>query len=154
MGWVVLAQATEPVVESPSVAWWGLVPLIVLSAGAVLLLTIASLIKPLPRWFFALWTVGVAVATIITTIPPWTRVHHHGAISTLSGMYGVDGFSLFVTAVIAAAVAIAAARPASAISTCRRVSPSTCSRCAPAATTATWACSKACRCRARWIARR
>jgi NADH-quinone oxidoreductase subunit N len=108
MGWVLLAQTAEPVIESPSVAWWGLIPLIILAAGGLLLLTIASLIKPLPQWFFALWTVAVAIGTLIATIPPWTRVHHHGAISTLSGMYGVDGFSLFVTGVIAAAVAIAA----------------------------------------------
>src|SRR5215216_5831340 len=105
----VLAQAAagQPI-DGPSVAWWGLVPLIVLSAGALLLLTVSSLIKPLPRWFHAMWTVGVAIATFITVIPPWTRVHHHGAISTLSGLYGVDGFSLFVTALLASAVAIAA----------------------------------------------
>jgi NADH-quinone oxidoreductase subunit N len=104
-----LAQADVPqAIEAPSVAWWGLVPLIVLAAGAVLLLTVSSLVKPLPRWFHAMWTVGVAAATFITTIPPWTRVHHHGAISTLSGLYGVDGFSLFVTALIASAVLIAA----------------------------------------------
>lgn len=108
MGLALLAQTTGPLVpDPPSVAWWGLVPLVVLGASALVLLTIASLIKSLPRWFFALWTVAAAIAAFITTIPPWTRVHHHGAISTLGGMYGVDGFSLFVTGVIAAAVAIA-----------------------------------------------
>jgi NADH-quinone oxidoreductase subunit N len=108
-GLALLAQSTAPeVLPAPSVAWWGLVPLIVMAAGAVVLLTVSSLVKPLPRWFFSLWTVGVAVATFVTTIPPWTRVHHHGATSTLSGLYGIDGFSLFVTALLAAAVAIAA----------------------------------------------
>ena len=34
-------------------------------------------------------------------------MHHHGAISTLSGMYGVDGFSLFITAVLACSVVLA-----------------------------------------------
>src|SRR5687768_9999094 len=101
MGPSLLAQATGPVlVDSPSVAWWGLLPLIILAAGALLLLTVASLVKPLPRGFYALWTIAVAIAAFIATIPPWTRVHHHGATSTLSGMYGIDGFSLFVTAVI------------------------------------------------------
>jgi NADH-quinone oxidoreductase subunit N len=109
MSVLLLAQtAASDTIPAPSVAWWGLVPLIVLSAGAVVLLTISSLIKPLPRWFHAMWTIGVALAALITTIPPWTRVHHHGAVSTLSGLYGIDGFSLFVTALIAAAVAIAA----------------------------------------------
>lgn len=103
----VLAQVSEPI-PAPSVAWWGLFPLIIMSLGPVLLLTVSSLIKPLPKWFFALWTIAVAIGTFVATIPAWTRVHHHGAISTLSGMYGVDGFSLFVTAVIAAAVGIVA----------------------------------------------
>jgi outer membrane usher protein len=43
----------------------------------------------------------------------------------------------------------AASRPASATSTCRRASPSTCNRCAPAPATATWAPWKVRRCRAR-----
>jgi NADH-quinone oxidoreductase subunit N len=102
-----LAQTSADVIEAPSVAWWGLVPLIVMSAGALLLLTVSSLVKPVPRWFPMLWTVAVSVATFITVIPPWTRVHHHGATSTLSGLYGIDGFSLFVTALLAASVAIA-----------------------------------------------
>jgi NADH-quinone oxidoreductase subunit N len=101
-----LAQVTAP--PAPSVAWWGLVPLIILVAGAVLLLTIASLVKPLPKRFFAGWTVAVALGAIIATIPPWTRVHHHGPTSTLSGMVGIDGFSLFLTVVICISVVLAA----------------------------------------------
>ena len=108
-GLSVLAQATKPeVLPAPSVAWWGLVPLIILVAGGIVLLTVASLVKPLPKGFYAWWTVGVALAAGITTIPPWTRVHHHGPIATLSGMFGVDGFSLFVTAVICAGVVLTA----------------------------------------------
>jgi NADH-quinone oxidoreductase subunit N len=104
----VLAQLTaQQTVRAPSVAWWGLVPLIVVVAGAIVLLTLASL-ATLPRWFHAAWTVAVGGAAIVTTIPPWTRVHHHGPTSTLSGMFGIDGFSLFVTAVICAGVVLAA----------------------------------------------
>ena len=106
MGALVLA-ASSALGPAPSVAWWGLVPLIVLVVGAIVLLTITSLAKGLPSWFAAAYTVGIGVATFATVIPPWTRVHHHGAISTLSGMYGVDGFSLFITAVLACSVVLA-----------------------------------------------
>ncbi|CAB4739981.1 unannotated protein [freshwater metagenome] len=107
MGALLLAESSV-LAPAPSVAWWGLVPLIVLVAGAVILLTITSLAKNLPSWFAAAYTVGIGVATFCAVIPPWTRVHHHGAISTLSGMYGVDGFSLFITAVLACSVVLAA----------------------------------------------
>ena len=106
MGALLLAESSA-LAPAPSVAWWGLVPLIVLVAGAVILLTITSLAKNLPSWFAAAYTVGIGIATFCTVIPPWTRVHHHGAISTLSGMYGVDGFSLFITAVLACSVVLA-----------------------------------------------
>jgi NADH-quinone oxidoreductase subunit N len=107
MGALLLAESSV-LAPAPSVAWWGLVPLIVLVAGAVILLTITSLAKNLPKWFPAAYTAGIGIATFATVIPPWTRVHHHGAISTLSGMYGVDGFSLFITAVLACSVVLAA----------------------------------------------
>jgi hypothetical protein len=42
MSVLLLAQtAASDTIPAPSVAWWGLVPLIVLSAGAVVLLTIS-----------------------------------------------------------------------------------------------------------------
>ena len=84
MGALLLAESSA-LGPAPSVAWWGLFPLIVLVAGAVVLLTITSLAKNLPSWFAAAYTVGIGVATFLTVIPPWTRVHHHGATSTLSG---------------------------------------------------------------------
>ena len=107
MGALLLAESSA-LGPAPSVAWWGLIPLIVLVAGAVVLLTITSLVRGLPRWFAAVYTVGIGIATFISVVPPWTRIHHHGAISTLSGMYGVDGFSLFITAVLACSVVLAA----------------------------------------------
>ncbi|MSV89407.1 MAG: hypothetical protein F2876_06295, partial [Actinobacteria bacterium] len=44
MGALLLAESSV-LAPAPSVAWWGLVPLIVLVAGAVILLTITSLAK-------------------------------------------------------------------------------------------------------------
>jgi NADH-quinone oxidoreductase subunit N len=106
MAAVLLAESSA-LAPAPSVAWWGLVPLIVLVAGGVLLLTINSLVKRLPSWVPPAYTIGIGIATFVTVIPPWTRIHHHGATSTLSGLYGIDQFSLFVTGVIACVIVLA-----------------------------------------------
>jgi NADH-quinone oxidoreductase subunit N len=104
----VLLAESSALAPAPSVAWWGLVPLIVLVVGGVLLLTINSLVKRLPAWVPPAYTIGIGIGTFISVIPPWTRIHHHGATSTLSGLYGIDQFSLFVTGVIACVIVLAA----------------------------------------------
>lgn len=116
------APAPGPV-PTPSVEWWALLPLLILGVGALLLLTLTSLLKGrLFRGFLALYTITVAVATMIAAMPVWARVQgwprllwidlEHpdgvGAFSTVGGMIGVDGFGIFVTTMIAAVVAVAA----------------------------------------------
>ncbi|WP_208029026.1 NADH-quinone oxidoreductase subunit N [Rhabdothermincola sediminis] len=110
-------------VPTPSIEWWAILPLLILGVGALVLVTVTSLLKGrLFRGFPALYTVLVAVAAMIAALPVWARVQgwselgwiefeHRdgvGAFSTLGGMVGVDGFGIFVTIVIAAAVVLAA----------------------------------------------
>jgi NADH-quinone oxidoreductase subunit N len=105
----VLAQA-DGALPSPSVDWPALVPLIVITLSGLLLLTISSLVPRLPRWFATAWTCAASLAAGLLVIPVWVRVNdaERGPFSTLSNMLGVDGFSLFVTAVICAGVFLAA----------------------------------------------
>ena len=103
-----LAQVppTEPI-DTPEVAWSGLMPLLILSGSAVVLLTIMSVAKgALPRVFSAVYAAAAGAATIVAAIPLWLRVQddERGPFSTLSSAVGIDGFSVFVTMLIASVV--------------------------------------------------
>ena len=105
-----LAQLDTTAIPSPSVDWPALVPLMIMSAGGLLLLTINSVVDNLPRWFATSWTIAVGIAAGICVIPVWVRVNdvERGPTSTLSNMLGVDGFYLFFVAIISAAVVLTA----------------------------------------------
>jgi len=126
----VISPAPEPVappggplpLPTPSVEWEALAPLIILMAGALLLLTITSLVKRKLHGFYAAYTIAVAVAAMVAVLPVWARVqgwprllwidltHDDGTgpFSTVGGAVGVDGFMLFVTVVICGAVIVGA----------------------------------------------
>jgi NADH-quinone oxidoreductase subunit N len=118
------AEAVEEVVQvnGPSVDWRGLLPLIILLVGGLVLLTISSLLRTkAPRALWAILTVAIASASAISVLPLWGRVQgwekvlwftndaeRFGPFSTVGGMVGIDGFSLFVTVVICFAVIVTA----------------------------------------------
>ena len=103
------ADAATNSLETPSVAWSTLLPMLILIGGAVVLMVLAAL---LPRQtklgWHALVTIAVALGSIAAVIPLWDRVQEDGAMSVVSGAVGVDGFSLFLTVVICVSVVIAA----------------------------------------------
>jgi len=106
----------------PSVDWMALLPLLILMVGGLLMLTVSSLVKSrIPRGAFAWATVVLAAAALVSVVPLWSRVQdwgsvlwittthsQPGAFSTLAGSVGIDGFGLFVIAVLCVAVILAA----------------------------------------------
>jgi NADH-quinone oxidoreductase subunit N len=121
----VLAQVDPTVdqVPTPSIEWIGLLPVIILAVGALVLLTITSLLRGhLFRGFYALYTIVIATTALISVFPVWARVqgwsqlwwidlqHPDGAgpFSTIGGAVAVDGFGLFITVLLCASVIIAA----------------------------------------------
>jgi NADH-quinone oxidoreductase subunit N len=132
-GAVPISADVPNVVATPDVAWRALLPLLILGLGAVLLLTITSLLRKrrLGSGFYAGWTVAVASLSMLAVVPLWARVQgwDHifwwdldtgttGPFSTLGttctsvgsscGAVGIDGFSLTLTLLIGAAVIITA----------------------------------------------
>lgn len=96
-------------VVTPEIVWSSIAPALILMLGGILLLTVVSLVRRgLPSWFYATWTVVVATASLVATVPLWHRVQDSGASSEMAGTVGLDGFSLFVTGVIALSVILAA----------------------------------------------
>jgi NADH-quinone oxidoreductase subunit N len=101
---------TESALATPSVDWSAVAPLLILGVGALLLLTITSLVKRrgLPAGFLALWTVVAAIAAGLSTIPLWFRVVDDGPFTIMGGALGIDGFGLFVIGVLCCAVVLGA----------------------------------------------
>ncbi|MFN0030169.1 MAG: hypothetical protein ACKV2O_23705, partial [Acidimicrobiales bacterium] len=109
---LLLAQETVPLPELaiPSVDWWGIMPLILLAAPAMVMLHVSSLLRRVPKGLYAGITVLIAVVAGGFAVGLWGRVTDvdRGAFSTLAGAYGVDGFSVFVTVLLCASVAMVA----------------------------------------------
>ena len=105
-----LAQVSPGnLVPTPSIDWEALVPHLLLAGGGVLLLTIVSLAgKRLPSGFASAYTFAIGVGTVLSSIALWHRIADEGATSTLSGMVGIDRFTMFVTGLIGGVVALVA----------------------------------------------
>lgn len=100
----------EPI-EGPAVDWGALAPLLVLVGGALVLLLIASFVRRRSaNRLYTVLTCLIGLGAIGAAIPTWLEVTdaERGPSSTLQGAVGVDGFSMFMTFFIAAAVVLAA----------------------------------------------
>src|SRR5690349_9046080 len=94
-------------IATPAVAWVAIAPMLALLAGAVLLLVVDSLTKrSAGRGVYATATVLTAAVSIALAVPLWQRVQDadRGPFSTMAQSIGVDGFSVFLTFAICAAV--------------------------------------------------
>ena len=96
---MLLAQVIAPDVDVQI-----LLPMIFMAVGGLLILTMSSVYKNIPAWFITSWTVLASVAAIVAVIPLWDRYLDKGPSSTIADSVGFDGFSLFLTVVIAVSV--------------------------------------------------
>ncbi len=112
-----LATLTQPLEATPTpighvdVAWSALAPILFLVGAALLLLVVDALSRRKVRaGGYALFTSVAAVAAMALAYPLWRRVqdHHRGPFSTIGHAVGVDGFSVFATFTICAAVVLGA----------------------------------------------
>ena len=104
-------RGAAPKLVLPHVPWSYLAPMVILFFGALLGLAVVALLRrKVPNHVSAGYTVVVALAAFLSTIPLWHRVGNprQGAISAVAGAVGVDRFSLFAIAVICLAVALVA----------------------------------------------
>jgi len=106
----------------PSIDWVALLPLLILTVGAIVMVTLTSLMRGrfISRAYPA-YTVVVALAALLASLPVWARVQgwtsfgwidlvpkQPGASTTVGGAVAVDGFSVFVGIVICATVVVTA----------------------------------------------
>jgi NADH-quinone oxidoreductase subunit N len=113
----VAAVLSQPIDDAPDpiarvgVAWTAVAPILVLVGGALLLLAADALRRRKPlNGSYALVTMVTAGAAIALSIPLWQRVQDadRGPFSTLAHSVGIDGFSVFASIVLCAAVILGA----------------------------------------------
>jgi NADH-quinone oxidoreductase subunit N len=100
-----------PPLVVPSVEYRDLLPQIILVVGALVLLTAGTFLRRRRVGSaYALFTVAVAGAALISTVPIWHRVSggHGRAGLAVADAVVVDGFSVFFTIVICSAVVLGA----------------------------------------------
>lgn len=94
------------VIDTPDVDVEILLPMIFMGVGGLLILTMSSVKKDIPAWFITAWTVVASAGAIVASISLWDRYSDEGASSTIADSVGFDGFSIFLTVVIALSVAM------------------------------------------------
>ena len=109
--WQPLPDDPNPI-ESPHVDWLAVTPVLILAGAALLLMLISSFIprRKVAVGGYTAITVLASLAVIGVAVPLWRQVQdpERGPFTTFQGALGVDGFSVFLTVVIAVSVALAA----------------------------------------------
>ena len=112
-----LASLSQPLpvdpnpIDTPAVDWWAVGPTLVLVGGALVMLLVSCFVTSRKATIgYTIFTCAVAIGAVVASIPLWIKVQDsdRGPFSTMAGAVGVDGFSVFLTVVIAAAVVLAA----------------------------------------------
>jgi NADH-quinone oxidoreductase subunit N len=105
-----LPDDPEPI-PRPEVDWGAVAPVLVLVGGALVLMLVSSFARNRKATLgYMIFTCLVGLGAIGATIPLWREVQDadRGPFTTLAGAVGIDGFSTFLTVVIAASVVITA----------------------------------------------
>jgi NADH-quinone oxidoreductase subunit N len=107
-----IAQAADPAlsIPHPPIDWWAIAPVIALFAAAIIIVLGRSLIRHDPRVHTAALltaVVGVIVSGIFVFLQWNVFLDHDGPYQALAGTVAVDGFSVFVQAVILVATLLA-----------------------------------------------
>ena len=104
-----------PPLHLPHIEYHLLLPFLILVGGALGLLMLSSLVRPVwRRGLYATWTVAAGLAAGIWTWHLWGQVvgngsvPHPGPVTAMSGALAIDGFSLFITMTVCAGLVLGA----------------------------------------------
>src|SRR5690242_18129055 len=62
-------------IVTPPISWSAIMPLVVMFVGAVLLITVTSLMRRKPKGFYAAWTIVTALIAMACLVPQWAGTH-------------------------------------------------------------------------------
>jgi len=105
-----MSFAQQDVLIIPDIAWSLIAPFVILAAGGILLITITSVVPPLRRnGFPAGFTILTAVVAGWFLRNVWSRVSDEGSFSVVADALAIDRFTLYIWALLCAAVFLVAA---------------------------------------------
>jgi NADH-quinone oxidoreductase subunit N len=103
------SHASSDTIAVPPIRWLAILPPIIMIGGAVVLLGVASLVRrPLRIAVSTVSTVAISGAALGIAIWQWTDVQDHGAHTYIANAVVMDGFSVFVTMLVAIAMLLSA----------------------------------------------
>jgi len=109
VGAAVARAASAAAIHTPHIRYLAILPVIVMLGGAVLLLAVASLVRrPLRTTVATAGTVIVSGTAFGLAWWQWADVGSHGPFTAVDHAVVVDGFSVFVSILVAAAMLLTA----------------------------------------------
>jgi NADH-quinone oxidoreductase subunit N len=101
----VIAQVDPQEIVAPSVDWLAIGPEIALAGAAVVIVLLRSIVRRAPWVYRACLFVAIAgvVAAGVVLARQWNITRDDGAIDTLAGMVRIDGFGVFLGAIVVVA---------------------------------------------------
>ncbi|MFZ4812679.1 MAG: NADH-quinone oxidoreductase subunit N [Ilumatobacteraceae bacterium] len=97
---------TLPPFNAPELGWFALSPILILLGGGLLLMVLGSLFPRWPRGLYAALTATTAGAAMVMSFVLWDDITDKGAQTLVAGAIAFDGFAMFATITICAAVII------------------------------------------------
>ncbi|MDP2290038.1 MAG: NADH-quinone oxidoreductase subunit N [Actinomycetota bacterium] len=94
--------------QGPKVAWFSLSPMLVLLAGALVLLLAASLTPAWPKRGYALFTAAVALAAGVMEVLLWYRIDHEGPATLVGDAIHLDKVGVWIGITLCVAVLMTA----------------------------------------------
>jgi len=101
----VIAQADPQELVTPTVDWLAIGPEIALAGAAIFIVLLRSIVRRGPWVYRAslFLAIGGVVAAGVLLGRQWNIVRDDGAIDTIAGMVRIDGFGVFLGAIVVAA---------------------------------------------------
>ena len=101
-----LVAATGIVV--PHIDYTAILPELILLGGMLLVVLVSALSpRPLPTEAYATATVGIATASLISSLVLWRDVTNHGPFTAVADAVNVDGFGVFFLVLISCILVVA-----------------------------------------------
>jgi NADH-quinone oxidoreductase subunit N len=93
----------------PKIAYYSILPEIVLLGGAVAMLGVSSLLRrPMDHATATTMTVATSLASLALALVQWSQVQSNGPHTAIDGAVIQDGFSAFIAVLVSCAVLVAA----------------------------------------------